>query len=284
MCIVLRSSLLLSCALACSGCTELVVLGRDCRGEAPCLVEVDGRVTPNDMDASSHPDGAEPNLDASRPRLDGSHDAAVDANVPAPGDAAFWKLPALLNPSFELTGGEAGDVATLSLPTGTMISPWNSCLPIGVDQSLLAGVRAETLLTYSDRGNSVRVFPQHERTFIAMKYFVAVIPPVLQQQLRTPMLAGEHYGFAIDVRSSNPAANLSLQVYGGAQACSSLISAATLLAATDPITGPDWQTVCLRFTAPVELPYLIFMEDAPLVLNGDLLFIDNLRSVEACPR
>ena len=57
----------------------------------------------------------------------------------------------------------------------------------------------------------------------------------------------------------------------------------TLLALTDPIVKPGWQTVCLRFTTLAEQSYLLLAENAATAVSGDRLFFDNVRSVEACP-
>jgi hypothetical protein len=267
--------------LALAGCTELVVIGDECRRDA-CIVELDGRVIEVPLDAGV--DSREPDLDANVvPVPDAQPDVIlVDRYVPAPDDAAVWMPPDLMNPSFEVTDGQPGDVTAVSLPTGTAIAPWFTCQPIGGGPTALTGVRAEALVAVSDEGLPTVVRPRDGLTFIAMQYFVTLFAPALLQQLATPLHTGTLYGFAIDVRTSNPDANLSLQVFGASAPCLSTEDA-TLLTATAPITRPGWQTVCLRFNAPSELPFLMLVESAESPLSGDRLFFDNLRSVEACP-
>jgi hypothetical protein len=274
--------------IALAGCTEVVVVATECRPEdAQCLVPSDGSPAEvGSMDAAVGLDGTAPNLDAAAPALD-AFDAGsleVDAFIPAPTDAAVWLLPALKNPSFELTDGQPGDVATVSLPTATVIAPWFSCQPIGGGQGALTGVRAEAAVPLLEDGpNPELVLARDGRTFVAMQYFVTLLPPVLVQQLGAPLGANEHYGFAIDVRSSNTDGHLSLKVYGSDSGCENTLEA-TELASTDPITMSGWQTVCLRFTTPRELPYLMLVESSATPVSGDRLFFDHLRSVEACPR
>lgn len=261
------------------GCTELVVLGDECPRNAACVVELDGNVIDPPIDAGLDP--AEPSLD-SGDLLDAHPDVvSSDGYVPAADDASVWLLPPLQNPSFELTDGQPGDVAAVSLPTGTVIAPWFSCQPIGGGPGALTGVRAENVLAINDGRPSV-VIAKDGLTFIAMQYFVALFAPALVQELSTPLRAGTEYGFALDVRITNPDARLSLQVYGAQEPCVGT-SDATLLAETGPLSSTGWQTACLRFTAPVDLPYFMLVESAPDGLSNDRLFFDNLRSVESCP-
>jgi hypothetical protein len=266
--------------LALAGCTELVVIGGECRDRDACLVELDGQLYEPSLDASV--DRRAPELDA-RVEVDGADDAAVMVDSDVPNDAAVWMRTGLTNPSFEVTDGTPGDVTAVSLPTGTVIAPWFTCQPIGGGPTALTGVRAEALVAISgEDGLPTVVRPQDGLTFIAMQYFVALFSPALVQELATPLRAGTRYGFALDVRTSNPSAGLSLQVFGANAPCAG-IAEATALGATPPITTSGWQTVCLRFPAPTDLPYLMLVENAATPLSGDKLFFDNLRSVEACP-
>jgi hypothetical protein len=268
-------------ALAVAGCTELVVVGKECVHNAPCVLELDGNVSPAMMDAGQTMDASAPELDAA-PERDASADAAeADSYVPAPDDAAVWMLPELDNLSFELSDGQPGDVTAVSLPTGTSVAPWFSCQVIGAGPGALTGVRAETAVTLPNALPEL-VLPEDGRIFIAMQYFAILFPPALQQMPKQPLRAGTHYGFAIDVRSSNPRANLALQVYGSREICSSLQDS-KLLAATDPITDSNWHTVCLRFTTTEDLAYFKLVENAASAVSGDRLFFDNMRSVEDCP-
>ncbi len=264
--------------VALAGCTELVVLGEECHGDAPCLVEVDGQVPP--MDAGF--DARVPDLDARRTPDAHPDDGTADSDVPAPDDAAVWMPPGLQNASFELTGGQPGDVAAFSLPTNTEIAPWFSCQAFGGGPGALTGVRAETGVTLTSDQVLDLVLPQDGLTFIAMQYFVALFPPQLVQRLAEPLHAGSRYGFAIYVRSSNPSASLSLRVYGANGACTDP-SEMTPLVETAPIVEPGWQRVCVRFTPDVDYPFFMLVENAPGGFSGDRLFLDDVRSVEVCP-
>jgi hypothetical protein len=264
-----------------AGCTEAVLLGDACRGDAPCVVELDGRVLELPIDARV--DARVPDLDArSAVLLDAQSDGGPgDSYVPAPDDAAVWMMPHLENESFDLTEGQPGDVAAVSLPTGTVIAPWFSCQPIGGGPGALTGVRAETLVALTEDGLPDIVTPQDGITFVAMQYFVTLFPPALVQELKTPLRPGTSYGFALFVRTSSPSANLSLQVYGAEAPCVG-VSDATFLTASDAITSSGWQRVCLHFSTPKELRYLMLVENAPGALSGDRLFFDDMDSVEEC--
>ncbi|HEX5658015.1 MAG TPA: hypothetical protein VFX59_12505, partial [Polyangiales bacterium] len=133
-----------------AGCTELVVIGDECREQSACIVELDGRVVEVPLDASL--DARTPDLDAGlTPELDGEADGGfADHYVPAPDDASVWMTPALINPSFEVTDGQPGDVTAVSLPTATVIAPWFSCQPVGGGPGALTGVRAETRVAVND--------------------------------------------------------------------------------------------------------------------------------------
>jgi hypothetical protein len=302
--------------VALAGCTELVVLGNECRGQGSCIVEVDAHVSAIPADAGVDAQGpqavdaqrgaptdaqAEPPPDA---ELDAQADADpiadLDADLATPPDAArdaapipdsaapelvdadVLPTPAVQNLSFELTSGKPGDVAAVSLPTGTELAPWFSCQTIGGPGSF-AGVRAEASVSVPAQDGGVEtVLPQSGGTFIAMKYFVMLFPPVLAQQMSTPLRAGTQYDFAISVRTSNPGAKLSLQIYGASAPCV-LLPSAVLLAQTKPIESRGWNQICLRFTAPSDLRYFMLVENAPGTVSDDRLFVDDLRNVDACP-
>jgi len=270
------------------GCTEAIPLGSECPADpGVCKRPASGDGAPRpelpeDEDDDLEPlDGGAPfpARDAEPPVEAGS---AVDAGEPRDG-GPIPLFPAMRNPSFELTGGAAGDVTVLSL-NGTVIAPWYTCQPVGGGTpGPLTAVRVEHGAVARDTvdGGALdqAVAPQHGTVFVSMQYFAGLIQLPLLQQLREPMRAGVPYGLAIDVRVSNPASNLSLILAGTADSC---WSSNDLLTVTPPITQSGWRTLCLHFTPATDLPNLVLAVGSTTPLDGSRLFLDNLRSVDGC--
>lgn len=285
---------ILCCTL--SACVESVLLASECPPDlvGPCTFELDAGV-----DASGD-----------RP----SAMEVFDAGVVAPEDAApiLPSLPSdagpppvfprIANPSFEFArdSGTAGDVVALSLAPAD-ISPWYTCQPIGGTVSnAVTAVRAETFVAAgsSERMPKVDVRPRDGRTFISIGYFVNILPMPLLQELPVSLRKGERYAFAIDVLTTSPEAQLSVQIRGNDQGCLGPTSQSTLFTST-PVTSLTWTTVCVGFVTPRQLTYLVVAaEPAPgsnldpsslilegTIIDGPRLYFDDLRPAtpEECP-
>jgi hypothetical protein len=121
----------------------------------------------------------------------------------------------------------------------------------------------------------------------------------LLQPLTTPLLAGHSYAFVVDVLSTSVSALYSVELRGNERACLGADSQQTLFRSA-AISAQSWQPVCVRFTAPQDLPYLILAATPPtppnltdsagMLLQGDLLggprlMFDHIRPATAseCP-
>lgn len=273
------------------GCSELVALGSECPvGDTVCTaVQQDGAVSGGGRDVSAVPADRDA---GSRPSDSGQRDAgarpgAVDGATPAVGFSAFE----VGNGEFSLTSGSPGDVTAVSLPTITGIQPWFTCQPIGGGSNPTTAVRAENSVTLGvgeTAPGEVVVAPNavdDTDTFISIRHLVTLVDIPLLQRLPEPLQAGRRYAVAIDVRTGNTDALLSLEVRGGNVGDSCVgAQGQTRLAETDPITAPGWTTVCLPFTAPVEYTHLVLSVKSDL-LRDARLFLDNLRSAtpDDCP-
>jgi hypothetical protein len=276
-----------------SGCSELVALGSECPvGDTICpKVRNDGAVNTDPPDVAAIPSdwdaGSVPSSDAA------VHDAGSMVADPTDSGTLEVGLSAfdVGNGEFSLTSGGPGDVTTVSLTAFTTIQPWFTCQPIGGGSNPTTAVRAENMVTLSSTETppgEVVVAPNavdDTDTFISIRHLVSLVDVPLLQQLPEPLMAGHRYALAIDVRTSNTDALLSLQVRGGNVGDSCVgAQGQTTLAETDPITTPDWHTVCLPFTATVEYTHLVLSVKSDL-LRDARLFLDNLRSATRgdCP-
>jgi len=283
-----------------AGCTELVALGSECpAGDKVCAVLLgDGGVRVPDVNL--------PGAVSDAGRAPGSDSAVRDARVPRPvEDGGLTTPPSGLskfevgNGAFSLITGSPGDVTAVSLPTITGIQPWFTCQPIGGGPNVTTAVRAENTVTLGigetmpgdvvlapnavDPPNAVDA--RDTDTFVSIRHLVTLVDLPLLQRLPVPLLQNHRYALAIDVRTGNADALLSLQLRGGNVGDSCVgASGQTTLAETDPITSPAWQTVCLPFTAPVEYTHLVLSVKSELLTDARL-FLDNLRSATSqdCP-
>jgi hypothetical protein len=275
------------------GCSELVALGSECPvGDTVCAaVSRDGSVIGAGPDVSAVP--ANRDAGTSRPSDGGARDAGSKSNSPPDGSTTPVGISAFEvgNGAFSLTSGSPGDVTAVSLPTITGIQPWFTCQPIGGGSNPTTAVRAESTVTLSGTetpAGELVVAPNavdDKDTFISIRHLVTLVDIPLLQRLPEPLEAGKRYVLAIDVRTGNPDALLSLQVRGGNVGDSCVGSQGqTNLAETDPVTTPDWHTVCLPFTATVEYTHLVLSVKSD-ILRDSRLFLDNLRSATAqdCP-
>lgn len=271
------------------GCSEGVSLGTECpRHMGICRQSLDGAIQGGDDDD----DRSEPSDGLDEPPVMTPHDASVllDA-MPLPPDASHGDVvdagvaalfPGLFNPSFELTAGNTGDVTVLSA-NGTVIAPWYTCQPIGGGTSgPLSAVRAErsavVRTTLPDGGvQDVSVTARDGATFVSMQYFAGLLQIPLVQKLTEPLRPGADYEIAVDVLVSNPASRLALAVSGASDNC--WASTDRLLTMTTGILSSSWQTVCLPFRASDAYSRLVFAVSADNLLNGNRIYIDNLRPV-----
>jgi hypothetical protein len=302
---------LLLCAV--SGCVEDVPVAAECPPDrsGPCLVEVDGQAgfdsgvperdgssVPLDGRVSPPPDvdaalrdaagDAEP-PDAAELAPDAGPDPVPDAGTPWP-----YVTPPIDNASFEFANSFSvtGDVTTVTSLT-TSISPWYTCQTVGGLLDSSTGVRAETKLNAgtSVGAPKVNVDPTQGRTFITMGYWANLVPVPLIQPLETPLQPGQRYAFAVDALATSQTGQLSLQVRANQTSC---IGAQTTLYTSAPITSLSWTTLCVSFSAPTQLPYLMLTVDrtsasviptASDLLSGPRLLLDNIRPAtpEECP-
>jgi len=273
-----------------AGCSELVALGSECpAGDIGCgALHGDGGLEVPDVNL---PSGLR---DAGRAA---SSDGAVrDARVARPSDDGGPVTPTALarfdvgNGDFSLITGTPGDVTAVSLPTATGIQPWFTCQPIGGGPNVTTAVRAENMVTLGNGETApgdIVVAPNAADptdtidttdTFISIRHLVTLVDLPLLQRLPEPLLQGQRYAVAIDVRTGNTEALLSLQVRGGNVGDSCVgASGQTTLAETDPITRTGWHTVCLPFTAPVDYTHLVLSVKSNLLTDARL-FLDNMRS------
>jgi len=279
------SAWLLSAILPTLGCSELVSLGTMCPdGNGICAVGEDA-ARPVDAEPVSPNDSG-----TTTPRRDAG---TVDGGAPEPTDAGRAPItdavvfPLIRNAGIELTDVVHGDVTTVSLPTATTIAPWFTCQPIGAGPGLATAVRAEGSTTLADNetpAGEVVTSPDGSDTFVTIRHLVTLVDLPLIERLAEPLRQGQRYAIAIDVRPGNSDAQLSLQVRGGnaEEVCNA--PSQTVLAETDPITDPRWQTACLPFTTPVDYTHLILSVKSA-VLRDARLFFDNIRpaSAEECP-
>jgi hypothetical protein len=226
--------------------------------------------------------------------IDGAvNDAGAKIGDPADGATTEVGLSSFEvgNGTFSLVTGAPGDVTTVSLPYVTGIQPWFTCQAIGGGDNPTTAVRAESSVTLSATETppgEVVVAPNavdDTDTFISIRHLVTLVDIPLMQRLPQPLAAGHRYALAIDVRSGNTDAQLSLQVRGGNVGDSCVgAQGQTTLAETDPITRSGWHTICLPFSAPVEYTHLILSVKFDL-LGDARLFLDNLRSAtpQDCP-
>lgn len=270
-----------------SGCIEAIPLGSECPS-APGVCQpmgLDAGRGASSTGPSTPPHDAAP-ADAARAPIE----AAVPPESDPPEDAGGPRqllLPALDNLSFEFTGSEPGDVTVIG-PNRSIIAPWYTCQPIGGGKAgPLSAVRAERavlIVDARDADASVAIDsiqPTDGDTFVSEQYFAGLLSVPLVQQLAEPLRAGEEYGFAIDVRATGPMPRLALSVYGADGGC--LPSGnAHLLAIVQPERVRKWQTVCVRFVAPLPHTHLFFSVTSDSLLNGDRLFIDNIRQTAEC--
>jgi hypothetical protein len=220
-------------------------------------------------------------------------DAGKTPTVPTDGATPNVGLSAFEvgNGEFSLTAGGPGDVTTVSLSAFTTIAPWFTCQPIGGGSNPTTAVRAENTVTLTGTETppgEVVLAPDavdDKDTFISIRHLVTLVDIPLLQRLPEPLLPGHRYALAIDVRTGNTDALLSLQVRGGNVGDSCVgAQGQTILAETDPVTTLGWHTVCMPFTAPVEYTHMVLSVKSDL-LRDARLFLDNLRSATAqdCP-
>lgn len=261
-------------------CSELVSLGSDCpAGEGLCLVDEDANVPDPgprvDAGFGSGTDGA---------LRDAGVIIAVDAAAPSPQIPRF---PMLRNVDFDLTSGAPGDVTAVSLPTATAIVPWFTCQPIGFGNNLTTAVRAENSVTLTESEtppNELFSAVDGSDTFVSIRHLVTLVDLPLNQWLTEPLVAGEHYGIVLDVRSADTSALLSLQLRGGSldDVCLNA-GAQEILAETAPIVTPGWRTVCVDFTPAGNHTHLVLSVQSAAVTDARI-FLDNLRplTTEQC--
>jgi hypothetical protein len=277
-----------------AGCSELVALGSECPvGDKVCAaLRNDGGVSVPDVDQPSALRDAGVGA-----RSDG---AVRDARAARPSDDGGLTTPTTLarlevgNGAFSLVTGKPGDVTAVSLATITGIQPWFTCQPIGGGPNVTTAVRAENMVTLGNGETAPGdvVFAPNATdasdpndTFVSIRHLVTLVDLPLLQALPEPLRQGQRYAVAIDVRTGNTDALLSLQLRGGNVGDSCVgATGQTTLAETDPITRTGWHTVCLPFTAPVEYTHLVLSVKSNLVTDARL-FLDNLRNATSkdCP-
>lgn len=256
------------------GCVENVPIAAECPPDrsAPCFVELDG----GEVDAP--PTVLPPVARADAGTRDGATISAEAGTSPA-------TMPPLENLSFEFSSANsvAGDVTTVSnLTTITAIAPWYTCQPIGGQTgNSVTAVRAETGLPAGTKEGEpkVAVAPSDGETFITVGYLVNIVPMPLLQHLATPLRDGQRYAFAIDALATSTTAMLSLQLRANTQGCLGASSQQKLFT-SEPISAQTWSTVCVSFTSPAELDYLILaaepsagstIDPAEMLIEGDIL-------------
>jgi hypothetical protein len=251
-----------------TGCVENVPLGTECLpGQAgPCIVELDSG--DRDPPVEGPPDADMPDT-AAPPRPDVDAGTPPDAAASDAGGETVSPPPPLANFSFDFSSPNSipGSVTSLSnLTSLTAISPWYTCQAIA--QLGVNGVRAETGLAAGaiEGAPAASVEPSEGKTFVTIAYS-GILTVSLLQQLATPLRAGQRYAFALDVLATRASAQLSLEVHANEQGC--LGGASHTLFKSPPITSSSWSTVCVSFTSPADLPYLVLtVEPNPELMDG----------------
>lgn len=299
----MRSALVLIALLLCSACEEMVVLGTECPAQDGTCKKVqspgendtgtpgdDGRgdggedqLPPNgDLDAGSD------ELMKDAGRRDGSaggRDATVfpirDARPSEPEDAGPALYPSFVNPSFELVdGGREGPLPgpMLGSPPAleTAIAPWYTCRD---------GTTINTSVS-SPLSGTMTVRPSDGNAFITDTFpIVALNTNGITQELKDPLIPGQHYAFAVDlwaVRDITQIRDLVLEVAAG-DGVGCWFSPP--LASSMPIApGGPWKKSCISFIAPAPLRALSFRVNAPgdFVNLTAAMHIDNIRPDVEC--
>jgi hypothetical protein len=271
------------------GCSELVSLGTVCpEGNGICAVPEDAALLPADVGPLPADGGvAVPVAEAGADVNDAGQGPQLAPDADVPVVEPLVAFPQLRNGDFALTNGAPGDVTYLSVPTATLIAPWFTCQPIGAGDGIATAVRAESSVTLADSETPPGAMvgaPDGSETFVSIRHLVTLVDLPLVQRLAEPLRQGQRYAIAVDVRTGNTDALLSLQLRGGnADLCLST-SSQSVLAETDPITQVGWQTVCLPFVAPLDYTHLILSVKSEL-LRDARLFFDHMRPATAreCP-
>ena len=246
---------LLALTFSLAACDATVVLGTDCpprRGV--CL----GDCAPGDEPESEDARSGDAHIGA----LDG--DVLADAHVDA-GPAIF---PPLENRSFELRdGGVEGGLPLLTIPSP--IAPWYACR---------TGLSTAT----SMRAGMANILPTDGATFLADSFpIVALNLNGLNQDLTSPLRAGQRYAFVVDLwAEGGSSSDLELQVVAGT-VC---LPTVTPLGSSGPLPNGGWQRRCIRFTPVRDVSTLALMVNAPddFLNFGARLYVDNIRSEPDC--
>ncbi len=262
------------------GCVESVPLGGECPGGLKSCP--DQFTSPDDPargpeaglgDTSSLADAA---LDAWRGGLEAGNaldgeappvaqlDAAraVDADVAdAPEDTALgvdaWpsetsaSFPALQNGSFTLTGGNPGELALAPidpLAIGTNLAdPWAACR---------TGFNVVEHADVVQGSGAAEVLPSDGATFVESNLGPIDLIDLagLRQTLQTPLRSAERYALRIDVRAAQ-GAHVTIELWSSFVDCLPAVK----LADVGDIADSGWQSVCVSFVAPSDVPELILL-------------------------
>jgi hypothetical protein len=267
--ITARLGMLACAAFPLLACVETVPLGSECPRGVPC---VDGSF-PIGLDGALDAAAIAPDTSPPSPADGASDGSSLDAGRLGAAEAGV-RFPALANGQFEVTSGDPGPLAFElldPLPLGfTLAEPWAACRP---GYSAVTSAKSDRSLEAPD------VFATEGAVFIESELGLGTRVGGLRQTLATPLRTGERYGFRIDVRASK-GARVALRLWGAYLDCVQSVE----LAASEELSE-RWTGICLRFTAPAELPQLMLLPDNLDNLAeglGARLFLDNLRADPAC--
>lgn len=258
-----------------AGCVETVPLGTECPFGVPCL-DAGLRAPPGDAgrDAEFALDAREPSLDGASPP-DGEMAAetgaaatdasGVDAQADAGGpswldNGGFATVPE----GFGALGYEPLDGLPL---LGLSVTPWAACR---VGFRVVASARSDRLPLEHD------VFPTEGDSFVEADVLFGGRQG-LRQTLREPLRAGTSYALALDLRGS-VGDDVRLELWGAPANCATSVE----LAKTGRLPE-QWQSMCLRFVAPSDVPQLVLAAvSGSLDSSAGRVFIDNVRVDPSC--